>query len=168
MVSAFATQAGLVLGQEKVHDTSNEITAIPIPLESRISRVCWSALMPWVASATLRHKFTNRGGDYLLAVKGNQPRCKRRLRPSPYTHRATTAHERNASPQRTQQRHVAQATTSWPRFAISFRPRKPPSCAISLTTAFSDGVSSADVLYSRYTPHAIRPLQTAGPPASLA
>ena len=34
MVSAFATQAGLVLGQEKVHGKSNEITAIPILLES--------------------------------------------------------------------------------------------------------------------------------------
>ena len=35
MVSAFATQAGLVLGQEKVHGKSNEITVIPILLWPR-------------------------------------------------------------------------------------------------------------------------------------
>ena len=61
MVSAFATQAGLVLGQEKVHDKSNEITAIPILLKKSVSQgLAGEHRCHGFASATLRHKFTNR------------------------------------------------------------------------------------------------------------
>ena len=38
MVSAFATELGLVLGQEKVAAKSNEITAIPEPLEAPVDK----------------------------------------------------------------------------------------------------------------------------------
>jgi hypothetical protein len=41
MVSAFSTELGLVLGQEKVAGKSNEITAIPELLEALSSRACW-------------------------------------------------------------------------------------------------------------------------------
>lgn len=52
MVSAFATQHGLVLGQEKVDEKSNEISAIPLLLESCISKICWSASTRWAANET--------------------------------------------------------------------------------------------------------------------
>ncbi len=73
LVSAFATGSHLVLGQEAVDDKSNEITAIPALLQ-RID--CDGALVsidaigcnPDIADAIL-----SADGDYLLAVKQNQP-----------------------------------------------------------------------------------------------
>ncbi len=41
MVSAFATDLGLVLGQKKVAGKSNEITAIPNCSTRSTSKVCW-------------------------------------------------------------------------------------------------------------------------------
>ena len=64
MVSAFATDLGLVLGQEKVADKSNEITAIPKLLDALYLMGCQRAIAD---------KIVARRGDYLLAVKGNHP-----------------------------------------------------------------------------------------------
>jgi hypothetical protein len=50
--SAFSTELGLVLGQEKVAGKSNEITA----------------------------RIVEKGGDYLLAVKGKQPTLHQQVR----------------------------------------------------------------------------------------
>jgi hypothetical protein len=49
LVSAFATNSGLVLGQEALFEKSNEITAIPALIERSMSRVPWSRPMPWAA-----------------------------------------------------------------------------------------------------------------------
>lgn len=77
LLSAFATREKLVLGQEAVTPTSNEITAIPVLLERlAASGILAGALVsidaiasnPDIAQAILDHD-----ADYLLAVKTNQP-----------------------------------------------------------------------------------------------
>lgn len=77
LVSAYATTARLVLGQEAVSDKSNETTAIPVILE-RLGRneglkgsiVSIDAI---ATNATIAKAITDQGADYLLAVKANQP-----------------------------------------------------------------------------------------------
>ena len=53
MVSVFATRLGVVLGQEKVADKSNEITAIPLLLESIAVKGCLISIDAMVRSARL-------------------------------------------------------------------------------------------------------------------
>lgn len=77
LVSAFATTARLVLGQEAVADKSNETTAIPVLLERLGANgglegalVSIDAIATNAAIATV---IRDAGADYLLAVKANQP-----------------------------------------------------------------------------------------------
>ena len=73
LVSAWATRQRLVLGQEAVADKSNEITAIPRLLE-RLELT--GALVTIDAIGTqvdIAKTIVKRGGDYLLALKGNRP-----------------------------------------------------------------------------------------------
>jgi predicted transposase YbfD/YdcC len=77
LVSAFATTARLVLGQEAVADKSNETTAIPVLLE-RLGQNdgLKGALVSIDAIATnaaIASAIRAQGADYLLAVKANQP-----------------------------------------------------------------------------------------------
>jgi predicted transposase YbfD/YdcC len=73
VVSAWASQAGLTLGQVAVDAKSNEITAIPELLQLldlREKIVTIDALGCQKEIATL---IVEGGGDYVLAVKDNQP-----------------------------------------------------------------------------------------------
>lgn len=73
MVSAWSASNGLVLGQVKTSEKSNEITAIPELLDLIDVR---GALVTIDAAGTqteIAEKIVEKGGDYLLAVKGNQP-----------------------------------------------------------------------------------------------
>lgn len=77
LVSAFATTARLVLGQEAVSDKSNEITAIPVLVERlavndglKGATVTIDAI---ACNATIAAAIRAAGADYLLAVKSNQP-----------------------------------------------------------------------------------------------
>jgi len=77
LVSAFATTARLVLGQEAVADKSNETTAIPVLLERlavndglKGATVTIDAI---ACNATIAAAITDAGASYLLAVKANQP-----------------------------------------------------------------------------------------------
>ena len=77
LVSAYATTAGLVLGQEAVDGKSNETTAIPALVE-RLgqNRGLDGALVSIDAIATnakIAQGVRDAGADYLLAVKANQP-----------------------------------------------------------------------------------------------
>ena len=77
LVSAFATTARLVLAQEAVPDKANELAAIP-PLLARLGAEdgLKGALVSIDAIATnqdIAEAITDRGADYLLAVKANQP-----------------------------------------------------------------------------------------------
>ena len=73
MVSAFATRLGLVLGQEKVADKSNEITAIPALLEALAIQGCLVSIDAMGTQREIARAIRALGADYLLAVKGNQP-----------------------------------------------------------------------------------------------
>ena len=77
LVSAFATTARLVLAQEAVPDKANELAAIP-PLLERLGAEdgLKGALVSIDAIATnqdIAEAIIDRGADYLLAVKANQP-----------------------------------------------------------------------------------------------
>jgi predicted transposase YbfD/YdcC len=77
LVSAFAANSGVVLGQEAVDDKSNETTAIPPLLEKLAAgRSLEGAVVTIDAIACnprIAQSIRNVGADYLLAVKGNQP-----------------------------------------------------------------------------------------------
>ncbi len=79
LVSAWADEQRLVLGQVAVDDKSNEITAVPKLLEmlSLRGKVVTPIFdqsghaLP-AAGGPVRHRRMEQGGDYALALKGNQ------------------------------------------------------------------------------------------------
>lgn len=73
MVSAWACERHLVLGQIKTAEKSNEITAIPELIESLISEGCLFSIDAMGCQKTIVNTVLRGGGDYLIAVKGNQP-----------------------------------------------------------------------------------------------
>ena len=73
LVSAWSSENGVCLGQNKVDDKSNEITALPELMEMldlKGTIVTTDALNTQKNTAS---KVVDLGGDYLLPVKGNQP-----------------------------------------------------------------------------------------------
>jgi len=72
MVSAWATQNQLVLGQTKVADKSNEITAIPELLQLLEITGCIVTMDAIGTQTEIAETIVDGGGDYLLAVKENQ------------------------------------------------------------------------------------------------
>jgi len=72
MVSAWASANRLVLGQLKVDEKSNEITAIPELLQALDIRGCIVTLDAMGCQTTIAESIVAGGGDYLLALKGNQ------------------------------------------------------------------------------------------------
>ena len=71
-MSAWAQQNRLVLGQEKVDEKSNEITAIP----KRLKRLDITGAVVSVDAMGYQKKIARQmigqGGDYVLSLKGNQ------------------------------------------------------------------------------------------------
>lgn len=72
MVSAWATQNQLVLGQTKVADKSNEITAIPELLQLLEISGCIVTIDAIGTQTEIAEAIVAGGGDYLLALKENQ------------------------------------------------------------------------------------------------
>ena len=72
MVSAWCAENHLVLGQQKVNDKSNEITAIPALLELLIIKGCLVTIDAMGCQVKIAEKIVDREADYLLAVKDNQ------------------------------------------------------------------------------------------------
>jgi len=72
MVSAWASQNQLVLGQTKVSDKSNEITAIPALLSMLEIKGCLITIDAMGCQSDIAEKIIDSGGDYLLSVKDNQ------------------------------------------------------------------------------------------------
>jgi predicted transposase YbfD/YdcC len=72
MVSAWAVENSLVLGQVKVDDKSNEITAIPQLLDLLEISGCIVTIDAMGCQKAITHKIIDRGADYVLALKGNQ------------------------------------------------------------------------------------------------
>ena len=73
MVSAFAAENRLVLGQVKTDAKSNEITAIPELLALLDIKGCLVSIDAMGCQTEIASTIIKGGGDYLLAVKGNQP-----------------------------------------------------------------------------------------------
>jgi len=72
MVSAWATNNNLVLGQVKVSEKSNEITAIPKLLELITVKGCTVTIDAMGCQQEIARKIIEQEADYILAVKENQ------------------------------------------------------------------------------------------------
>jgi predicted transposase YbfD/YdcC len=72
LVSAFATANGVALGQVATDKKSNEITAIPELLKLLDIKGCIITTDAMGCQSDIAADIVTRGGDYLLAVKGNQ------------------------------------------------------------------------------------------------
>jgi predicted transposase YbfD/YdcC len=80
MVSAFASANGMVLGQVKTDAKSNEITAIPELLALLDMTGCLISIDAMGCQTEIAAQIVDQGGDYLLAVKGNQETLHRAVR----------------------------------------------------------------------------------------
>ena len=74
LVSAFAADAGVVLGQRKTADKSNEITAIPELLATLALTGTIVTIDAMGTQTGIAKTIVERGADYVLPVKDNQPR----------------------------------------------------------------------------------------------
>ena len=72
VVSAWATQNNLTLGQVKTEEKSNEITAIPRLLEMLKLNGCIVTIDAMGCQWEIAQQITDGGADYVLAVKENQ------------------------------------------------------------------------------------------------
>lgn len=85
MVSAFAVDNKVVMGQLKTEAKSNEITAIPALLSLLDINGCLVSIDAMGCQTKIAETIISQGGDYLLAVKDNQEllhrAVQRKLRP---------------------------------------------------------------------------------------
>ncbi|MBM7457239.1 putative transposase YbfD/YdcC [Oceanisphaera litoralis] len=72
MVSAFAVDNKVVMGQLKTEEKSNEITAIPALLSLLDINGCLVSIDAMGCQTKIADSIISQGGDYLLAVKDNQ------------------------------------------------------------------------------------------------
>jgi predicted transposase YbfD/YdcC len=80
LVSAWATQARLALGQRAVDGKSNEITAIPQLLELLWLQGCIVTIDAMGTQHQIARQIVEAGADYVLAVKENQPKLYHEIR----------------------------------------------------------------------------------------
>ena len=73
MVSAFAADIGLVLGQTATAEKSNEITAIPEMLAT-LALEGWLTIDAMGAQTSIARQIRKGGADYVLCVKDNHPK----------------------------------------------------------------------------------------------
>jgi len=91
LVSAFAAGAGLVLGQRATREKSNEITAIPELLSTLALGGCTVTIDAIGAQTAIAGLIQDRGAEYVLAVKDNQPQLAASIRDFWRTFRAHPA-----------------------------------------------------------------------------
>ena len=80
MVSAWACRNGVVLGQVKTQEKSNEIVAVPELLGKLELKGCIVTLDAMGCQRTIAKQVKEGGGDYVLALKRNQPGLDRAVR----------------------------------------------------------------------------------------
>ena len=73
LVSAWATENGLILGQEAVADGGHEITTIPTLLKALDLKGAVVTIDAAGCQKAIVEQIRQQGGDYLVTVKGNQP-----------------------------------------------------------------------------------------------
>ena len=71
IVTAWASQNGLALGQCKVDDKSNEITAIPELLHMLELKGCIVTIDAMGCQKSIAGEISEAGADYVLALKTN-------------------------------------------------------------------------------------------------
>lgn len=74
LVSAFAAEVGVVLGQTATAAKSNEITAIPALLRTLDIAGCIVTIDAMGTQTAIAREIRERGGHYVLCVKNNQPK----------------------------------------------------------------------------------------------
>jgi len=74
ILSAWSTDNHLVLGQVRVNEQSNEITAIPLLLDMLDLKGCLVTIDALGCQTAIADKIVAQEADYLLACKGNQER----------------------------------------------------------------------------------------------
>jgi predicted transposase YbfD/YdcC len=72
LVSAYATERGLVLAQRAAEAKRGELTVLPNLLDDLDLRGCLVSLDALACRPGIAGQIVDRGGDYLLALKGNQ------------------------------------------------------------------------------------------------
>jgi predicted transposase YbfD/YdcC len=80
MVSAWASENGLVLGQVKVDDKSNEITAIPELLRLLALNGCIVTIDAMGCQTDIAAQIISQDADYVLALKDNHKRLHQEVR----------------------------------------------------------------------------------------
>jgi predicted transposase YbfD/YdcC len=106
MVSAWATENGVVLGQRKVDTKSNEITAIPELLDLLALKGCIVTIDAMGCQRAIAQKILDQEADYVLALKGNQPTLEQAVERFFVTGPAAEAHRsRSAYHEQTEQGH---------------------------------------------------------------
>lgn len=76
LVSAWATEANLTLGQVATEEKSNEITAIPQLLQLLDIKGALVTIDAMGCQKEIAKQIVEQGGDYVLTVKDNQPQLK--------------------------------------------------------------------------------------------
>ena len=80
IVGAWDERTGIALGQEQVREKSNEITAVPRLLGGIDIRDCLVTMDAMGCQKEAAGLIVSRGGDYMLALKGNQGRAHEEMR----------------------------------------------------------------------------------------
>jgi predicted transposase YbfD/YdcC len=80
LVSAWATEANLTLGQVATDEKSNEITAIPRLLELLDLKGAFVTIDAMGCQKAIAKQIIDQGGDYALPVKGNQEHLEEDIR----------------------------------------------------------------------------------------
>jgi predicted transposase YbfD/YdcC len=73
LVSAYGSGLGMVPGQVRTADKSNEITAIPELLDALLLKGAIVTIDAMGCQSAIAARIVKAGADYVLAVKGNQP-----------------------------------------------------------------------------------------------
>src|SRR3954470_14285859 len=80
LVSAFAVEHGLVLAQRATDAKRGELMVLPDLLDGLDLRGCLISLDALACQPEIAAQITGRGGDYLLALKGNQTKAHAEVR----------------------------------------------------------------------------------------
>src|ERR671926_1060412 len=72
LVSAYATEGGIVLAQRATETKGGELAVLPDLLDGLDLRGCLVSLDALACHPTIAERVVGRGGDYLLALKGNR------------------------------------------------------------------------------------------------
>ena len=75
LVSAYATEGGIVLAQRATESKGGELAVLPELLDGLDLEGCLVSLDALACQPGIAERITGRGGDYLLALKGNRKKA---------------------------------------------------------------------------------------------